>query len=275
MFRKRNNISAKTKIFILNGGYPAVRKALFKRGFHLLLLLILLLFLLLLPLLLLLLLFLFQPIGWFENTEVESTIFDLKWVLRMRDIDFPSLSENQLINHFLNTGCFTTKVGLCRNLRNLICFENTDIEEFHPRCFDLNDQKDLEDFVEDYKYNHVNPPPHSSSPSLHPPPLSPPFPSSLHPPTLLFSPPFPSSPPPHSYFNLICSLSQVEGLLKRFVTDENDLKNYNELHIKLSLLILTRKHSNFSNKILHHVLKNNLKFGLHFEAKRLWNTDNK
>jgi hypothetical protein len=31
-FRRKYNLSSKTRIFILNGGYPAIRKALLKRG---------------------------------------------------------------------------------------------------------------------------------------------------------------------------------------------------------------------------------------------------
>lgn len=79
----------------------------------------------------------------------------MKWVLKVRDIDHGSLKDSQIVNHFSNTGCFTTKVGLCRNLRNLIWFDNIDIDSFYPRCYDLYDKNDFDDFVEDYKFTYV------------------------------------------------------------------------------------------------------------------------
>ena len=45
----------------------------------------------------------------------------------------------------------TTKVGLCRNLRNLIWFDNIDIDTISPRAYDLTDISHLEDFIEDFK----------------------------------------------------------------------------------------------------------------------------
>ncbi len=47
-----------------------------------------------------------------------------------------------MVNHFNKNNCITTKVGLCKNLRNLIWFNNVDIETFYPRCYDLCDEND-------------------------------------------------------------------------------------------------------------------------------------
>lgn len=36
-------------------------------------------------------------------------------------------------------------------MKNLIWFNNVDIDTFYPRCYDLNDPEDLENFKEDFK----------------------------------------------------------------------------------------------------------------------------
>lgn len=45
----------------------------------------------------------------------------------------------------------TTKVGLCRSLRNLHWYVNLDVNSFYPRCYDLNDLDHMEDFINDFK----------------------------------------------------------------------------------------------------------------------------
>lgn len=42
-------------------------------------------------------------------------------------------------------------MGLSKNLRNLIWFNNIDIDAFYPICFDLGDPNDYEDFVQEFK----------------------------------------------------------------------------------------------------------------------------
>ena len=93
--------------------------------------------------------------NWVENPEQESTFFDLKWSLRKLEIDFLSLNSNQLVNHFKGNEMITRKADLCRNLRNLIWFRNVDMFSFFPRCYDLSDANDLDEFVEDFKLNKV------------------------------------------------------------------------------------------------------------------------
>jgi len=55
------------------------------------------------------------------------------------------------VNHFNKATAITTKVGLAHNLKNLIWFNNVDIDTFYPRCFDLAIQEDLDDFTEEFK----------------------------------------------------------------------------------------------------------------------------
>lgn len=102
------------------GGYPDLKKQLLKRG-------------------------------WVENPDHRSPCFDLKFTLMAKDIDYGSLTDLQIVNHFEKNTHITTKVGICKNLRNLIWFNNVDIDSFYPRCFDCNDEGDFEDFLEDFK----------------------------------------------------------------------------------------------------------------------------
>lgn len=59
-----------------------------------------------------------------------------------------------MINHFSNNGCLTTKAGLCRSLRSMIYNQSIDVFEFYPRCYDLSDLSELENFVENYKWTY-------------------------------------------------------------------------------------------------------------------------
>ena len=86
-----------------------------------------------------------------ENTNLESKLFHFKWVLRKADIDYEALIPNQCVNHFGQNTSITTKVGLARNIRNLVWFANEDTDRFYPRCHDLNDVQEFDDFIEDFK----------------------------------------------------------------------------------------------------------------------------
>lgn len=105
-WKKKHQVADETKVFIVSGGYGFLKKSLKKRG-------------------------------WVENKDPNSPCFDLKWVLRSKDIDHEALSHTQLVNHFPKAQAITTKVGLMHNLKNLIWFNNIDIETFYPRCYDL------------------------------------------------------------------------------------------------------------------------------------------
>jgi tubulin monoglycylase TTLL3/8 len=69
----------------------------------------------------------------------------------MYDIDYYRLAPHQVVNHFNNSQGLTSKFGLARNLRTLILGHNIDIDKFFPRCYDLGDQPDFENFVENFK----------------------------------------------------------------------------------------------------------------------------
>ncbi|ESO84411.1 hypothetical protein LOTGIDRAFT_168866 [Lottia gigantea] len=73
------------------------------------------------------------------------------WVLKRDVIDYRFLLRDQMVNHYCKAGSFTTKVGLCVNLRNVRYFENVDQDSFCPRCYRLSHEEDKEAFIEDYR----------------------------------------------------------------------------------------------------------------------------
>jgi len=119
-WKKRHRLDPEAKIYSVVGGYGDIKAALDKRG-------------------------------WIENPDLSSPCFDFKWTLRAKDIDHGTLLENQIVNHFEKNTSITTKVGLCKSLKNLIWFNNVDIDTFYPRCFDLTDVADYEDFLDEFK----------------------------------------------------------------------------------------------------------------------------
>jgi tubulin monoglycylase TTLL3/8 len=119
-WRKKNRVDEDTKVFIIRGGYGDVKRALKQRG-------------------------------WVENKDKESPCFDLKWTLKTKDIDTNTLLDNQIVNHFAKATSITTKVGLTHSLKNLIWFNNIDVDTFYPRCFDLGLQEEADDFISDFK----------------------------------------------------------------------------------------------------------------------------
>jgi len=97
---------------------------------------------------------LLTPIGWIENPDPSSKDYTLKWCPGV-DIKYDAVKPNQYVNHFEKNTLLTTKMGLSRSIRNLIWFENEDIDGYYPRCYDLNDIGDFDDFMEDFKFEQA------------------------------------------------------------------------------------------------------------------------
>jgi tubulin monoglycylase TTLL3/8 len=56
-----------------------------------------------------------------------------------------------VVNHFAKATSITTKVGLTHSLKNLIWFNNIDVDTFYPRCFDMAIPEETQDFISDFK----------------------------------------------------------------------------------------------------------------------------
>ncbi|CAH8550602.1 unnamed protein product [Heterobilharzia americana] len=81
---------------------------------------------------------------------VRSEVPRFIWSLRKSQVDFRDLQKDQMINH--HTGApFTTKVGLCRQLRNIRWFADCDADRFFPRCFIISEEDDRQAFINDFK----------------------------------------------------------------------------------------------------------------------------
>ena len=119
VWRKKNQVEDDQRVFIVSGGYGWLKKTLRKRG-------------------------------WKENKDHDSPCWDFKWTLRSKDINHNEIKPGQLVNHFPKACAITTKVGLMHNLKNLIWFNNIDIETFYPRCYDLCLTEEQDDFAQEY-----------------------------------------------------------------------------------------------------------------------------
>jgi hypothetical protein len=117
-FTRRSRLPSKTRVFVMNSKDDHIRRALLSRG-------------------------------WVENSNSNSGAFHLKWAYSDTDADYKELRPGQFFNHFANNRSLTTKSGLCRALRG-VCTYGINTDSFFPRCYDLGDLAQMEEFKLDY-----------------------------------------------------------------------------------------------------------------------------
>ncbi|XP_030072661.1 protein monoglycylase TTLL8 [Microcaecilia unicolor] len=87
------------------------------------------------------------------SAYVKNEIPSFIWTVRRDVIDYHTLRRDQMLNHYGRTGSFTTKIGLCLNLRNLSWYVEANPDSFFPRCYSLCSTTEREQFIDDFRHN--------------------------------------------------------------------------------------------------------------------------
>ncbi|XP_029471169.1 protein monoglycylase TTLL8 isoform X2 [Rhinatrema bivittatum] len=89
-----------------------------------------------------------DPIHDMMSAYIRNEIPSLIWTVRRDVIDYHTLMKDQMLNHFGRTGSFTTKIGLCLNLRNLSWYVEANPDAFFPRCYSLCSTAERQTFID-------------------------------------------------------------------------------------------------------------------------------
>uniref|UniRef100_A0A452HLF7 Uncharacterized protein n=1 Tax=Gopherus agassizii TaxID=38772 RepID=A0A452HLF7_9SAUR len=69
------------------------------------------------------------------------------WTIKKDAINYHNLHCDQMLNHYAKTSSFTTKIGLCLNLRNLPWYVSANPNIFFPRCYGIYMDDEKHDFI--------------------------------------------------------------------------------------------------------------------------------
>ncbi|KYO47491.1 protein monoglycylase TTLL8 isoform A [Alligator mississippiensis] len=69
------------------------------------------------------------------------------WTIKKDAVNYRDLHFDQMLNHYARTGSFTTKIGLCLNLRNLPWYVQANPNTFFPRCYGICMDVEKQDFI--------------------------------------------------------------------------------------------------------------------------------
>ncbi|KAF5926046.1 hypothetical protein HPG69_016753 [Diceros bicornis minor] len=73
------------------------------------------------------------------------------WTIKRDVIDYHSLNCDQMLNHYWKTASFTTKIGLCVNMRSLPWYASANPDSFFPRCYGLCTESEQQEFQNDFR----------------------------------------------------------------------------------------------------------------------------
>ncbi|KAM6162167.1 protein monoglycylase TTLL8 [Erethizon dorsatum] len=74
------------------------------------------------------------------------------WTIKRDVVDYHNLSSDQMLNHYAKTASFTTKIGLCVNVRSLPWLVQANPDAFFPRCYSLCTESEKQEFVDDFRH---------------------------------------------------------------------------------------------------------------------------
>ncbi|XP_078004116.1 protein monoglycylase TTLL8 isoform X2 [Phascolarctos cinereus] len=82
---------------------------------------------------------------------VKTEIPYFLWTIKRDVVDYHNLSCDQMLNHYGKTASFTTKIGLCMNMRNLPWYVPANPHSFFPRCYGLCSDGEKQEFLDDFR----------------------------------------------------------------------------------------------------------------------------